>query len=178
MVQYWTVTVTAVFPRYQVLKEDLNSQTIVQETAGISVKEVEPVRPTRQEREWGESGIQADHNKKRQRQGQGARRRYRRYLGSRGDLLVCLINIYWASTKNQVPCYRNLQWLAMKVSSVQQGSKVMLWTKVKGVGLHGLLCGRWSGPKWEELSASRNIKVSADVTAWIRNGINYSYTTW
>lgn len=39
------------------------------------------------------SGIQAEHDIKGQRQGQEARRRYRRYLGSSRDLLICLINM-------------------------------------------------------------------------------------
>lgn len=47
------------------------------------------------------SGIQAEHDIKGQRQGQGARRRYRRYLGSSRDLLICLININWVSTKTR-----------------------------------------------------------------------------
>lgn len=83
----------------------------------------------------GELEIQEEHSKKKQRQGQGATRRYRASLGSRADALTCFINIYW------VLC-RNVQWVAVKVSLVQQGRKVVLGITVNVVGLDGLLYGR------------------------------------
>lgn len=69
------------------------------------------------------SGIQAEHNIKGQRQGQGARRRYRRYLGSSGDLPICLININWVSTKTRylvVGICNSLLWKCQRYSKEER----------------------------------------------------------
>lgn len=67
---------------------------MIQEREGLWVRGEEPVTMERVVEEV-ERMRNPGRTQKRQRQGQGARRRKeRRYLGGRGDLHICLINMY------------------------------------------------------------------------------------